>query len=291
MKSTLERVANRAKRQVVARFAPAGWFVQHAYEARLREHRPHLPTLRPAASALIEEVEANGVAVSSLDELGIPGTDRLKGVLDGLRASLAARDPDGASALKPTHEELLADAELWRWGLQPELLDLVEAYIGLPITYYGAAVYREVADGRSEGTRQWHRDIEDHKVFKILIWLDDVSPRGGAFEYVPRPLSDPGVRRLRYVAGFVTDAAMSEVVPETEWVKAAGPRWTAVLADPARVLHRASLAQDRDRYSVTFTWTSRRPIKTMPAAEPFTADEDARVREGLTAVQLACLPT
>lgn len=289
MTSTLNRVTNRAKRQVIARVAPVNRLVKHGYEARVRKHRPNLPPIGPAAAALIEQVETTGVAVSSLDELGIPGTERLKAILEDLKASLAARDPEGASALKPGHEELLADADLWRWGLEPQLLDLVENYLGLPVTYYGAAVYREVADGRTEGTRQWHRDIEDHKVFKILIWLNDVGPRGGALQYVPRPVSDPAVRQLRYVAGFVTDAEMSVVVPSTRWVKATGPKWTAVLADPARILHRASPAEDQDRYSVTFTWTSRTPIKTMPAAEPFTADEDDRIRADLTPAQLACL--
>src|SRR3954452_3775680 len=120
MTSTLSRVTNRAKRQVIARFPPVNRLVQSAYQARLREHRPHLPPLSPTASALIEKVESTGVAVSSLDELGIPGTDRLKVALEGLKASLAARDPEGASALKPAHEELLADAELWRWGLEPQ---------------------------------------------------------------------------------------------------------------------------------------------------------------------------
>ncbi len=235
-------------------------------------------------------METTGVAVTSLDELAIPGTERLTTILKGLKASLARRDPEGASALKPSHGELLADAELWRWGLQQELLDLVENYIGLPVTYYGAAMYREVADGKTEGTRQWHRDIEDHKVFKILIWLNDVGPRGGALQYVPRPVSDPAAQQLKYVAGFVTDQAMAAVVPPAHWVKATGPQWTAVLADPARILHRASPAEDQDRYSVTFTWTSRQPLKTMPTAEPLTAEESARVRAGLTASQLACLP-
>lgn len=290
MASSISRVTNRAKRQVIARFAPVHRLVQNAYEARLRDHRPHLPPISPAASALIGEVETTGVAVSSLDELGIPGTEQVKVILEGLKASLAARDPEGASALKPAHEELMADVELWRWGLHPQLLDIVENYVGLPVTYYGAAVYREVADGRCESTRQWHRDIEDHKVFKILVWLNDVGPRGGATEYLPRPISDPAARQLKYVAGFVTDAEMTKVVPPTEWRKAVGPQWTAVLADPARILHRASVAEDRDRYSVTFTWTSRNPIKTMPAAESLTADENARLREGLTPAQLACLP-
>lgn len=290
MTSSLSRVTNRAKRQVIARFPPVNRLVQNAYRARLRDHRPNLPSISPARSALIERVETTGVAVSSLDELGIPGTEQVKVILEGLKASLAARDPQGASALKPAHEELLGDVALWRWGLEQQLLDLVENYIGLPVTYYGAAVYREVADGLTEGTRQWHRDIEDHKVFKILVWIDDVGPRGGATEFVPKPMSDLAARQLKYVAGFVSDADMTKVVPAAEWVKAVGPQWTAVLADPARIMHRASAAEDRDRYSVTFTWTSRNPIKTMPAAEPFTPDENARIREGLTPAQLACLP-
>jgi len=290
MTSTLSRMTNRAKRQVIARFAPVNRLVQNAYEARLRDHRPHLPSISPAASALIEKLESTGVVITSLDELGIPGTDRLKVILEGLKASLAERDPEGASELKPAHEELMADVELWRWGLDQQLLDLVENYVGLPVTYYGAAVYRQVADGQIEGTRQWHRDIEDHKVFKILVWLNDVGPRGGALQYVPRQVSDPGVQELKYVAGFVSDPKMAEVVPTAEWVKATGPQWTAALADTARILHRASPAEDQDRYSVTFTWTSRNPIKTMPAAEPLTADEDARIRAGLNPTQLACLP-
>ncbi|MBP2415664.1 hypothetical protein ACFFOM_01200 [Microlunatus capsulatus] len=290
MTNILSRATNRAKRQVIARVPPVTRLVEGLHQSRLRDHREHLPSISPATSALLEQVEGTGVAVSSQDELGIPGTDQLKGVLGHLKASLAARDPQGASALRPAHSELLADAALWRWGLDQRLLDVVENYIGLPVTYYGAAVYREVADGTTQWTRQWHRDIEDHKVFKILVWLNDVGPRGGALQYIPRPVSDPAVQRLRYVAGFVTDEQMAEVVPPSAWVKATGPAWTAVLADPARILHRASPAEDQDRYSVTFTWTSRHPIKTMPPAEPLTADEDARIRAGLSPAQLACLP-
>lgn len=288
--STLSRATNRAKRQLIARVAPVNRLVQNAYQARVRDHREHLPPIGPAASALLAEVEATGVAVTSLDALGIPGTERLKVLLENLKVSLARRDPQGASAIKPPHDELLADPDLWRWGLEQQLLDLVENYLGLPVTYYGAAVYRQVADGKTVGTRQWHRDIEDHKVFKILVWLNDVGPRGGALQYVPRPISDPAVHRLRYVAGYLSDEEVARVVPPAHWVKATGPQWTAVLADPARVLHRASPAEDQDRYAVTFTWTSRKPIKVMPAAEPFTADESARVRAGLSPAQLACLP-
>jgi len=289
MSDIVSRVANRAKRQAIARIPSVNRLVLTAHDRRLREYEPNLPDIGSSDAGLIDEVERNGVAVTSLDKLDLPGTEQLKAALERLRTTLADRDPGSNSALKPSREELVANPEMWQWGLNPRLLDIVENYIGLPARYYGAAVYREIADGKTEGTRQWHRDIEDYKVFKILVWLNDVGPRGGAFQYVPRPVSDEAVRQLKYVAGFVSDPALSGVVDPERLVKATGPQWTAVMADPARILHRASPAEDRDRYSVTFTWTSRQPIKTLPAAEQFTPAEIARLRKGLDARQLACL--
>ena len=227
-------------------------------------------------------LEKDAVAVTSLDELALSGVESVKATLDRLVTQLAGTDPGAESAIRPSHEQLFEDVELWRLGLNRRLLDIAENYIGLPVRYYGGAMYREVADGKALGTRQWHRDIEDHRVFKILIWLNDVGPRGGAFQYIPKPESDDAVNRLKYVAGFVTDDQMTMIVPEEEWVKATGPRWTAVMADPARILHRASPAEDRDRYSITFTWTSRHPIKTMPPAEPFSASDAAESEPGST---------
>ena len=264
--------------------------VRNAHESRLRDHSPHLPPLGAADSELVHEMRRTGVARTSLDDLALPGTDDIKRILGRLRNSLSATDAAGTSAIKPDHRELMVDEALWRWGLEPRLLDIVENYIGLPVRYHGAAVYRELADGRVGGTRQWHRDIEDHRVFKILVWLNDVGPRGGAFEYVPKPASDEAVRKLKYVGGFVSDDALGRLVSPSEWTKATGPQWTAVLADTAAIMHRASTAESADRYSVTFTWTSSHPLKTMPIAEPMSAEEESRIRAGLSPRQLACLP-
>ena len=290
MTSAISRATNRAKRQVIARFPPVSKLVQNAHESKVRAHRESLPALSTTDAALVGTLETEAVAVTTLDALGVSDKSAARRTMERLADHLAATDPAGESAIRPKHGELLEDPGLWRLGLDNRLLDIAENYIGLPVRYYGAAMYREVADGRVEGTRQWHRDIEDHRVFKILVWLNDVGPNGGAFQYIPKRQSDAAANGLKYVAGFVTDAEMTSYVSPTEWVKATGPKWTAVMADPARILHRASPAVDRDRYSVTFTWTSRHPIKTMPPAEPFSAAEAQRIRIGLDERQLACLP-
>jgi hypothetical protein len=287
---SLRRVANRAKREMMARVSPVNKMVRRGHDSRLRAHRPNLPSLGATEQRLVDVLEADGVSVTTLDALRPAHLDSVKGALETLMGALADMDSAGKSAVRPSPEQLLADIDLWQAGLDPRLLDLAENYLGLPVRYYGAAVHRQVADGRSLGTRQWHRDIEDHRVFKILVWLADVGPRGGALQYVPKRSSQIGVTHLRYVAGFVSDEALSSVVTPDQWRKATGPQWTAVLADTAQILHRAGVPEERDRYSVTFTWTSRRPIKSMAAAESFTPDQVARIRTGLDARQLACLP-
>lgn len=290
MSSAIARATNRAKRQVISRFPPVSKLVQNAHESKVRAHRASLPPLSSTDADLVGLLETEAVAVTSLSALGVSETSTARKTMERLADQLAATDPAGESAIRPEHDELLQDPGLWRLGLDNRLHDIAENYIGLPVRYYGAAIYREVADGRVEGTRQWHRDIEDHRVPKVLVWLNDVGPNGGAFQYIPKRQSDAAVKGLKYVAGFVTDSDMAKCVSPTEWVKATGPKWTAVMADPARILHRASPAVDRDRYSVTFTWTSRQPIKTMPAAEPFSPGEAQRIITGLDERQLACLP-
>lgn len=288
--SSLERVANRVKRQLMSRVTPINRTVRGVHESRLNAHRPSLPILTAADQKLVDVLEADGVAVTTLEALGPTHLESAKVALELLVHELSQMDSDGRSAIRPSQQQLLSDIRLWQLGLDPRLLDLAEKYIGLPVRYYGAAVHRQVADGKSLGTRQWHRDIEDHRVLKILVWLTDVGPRGGAFEYVPKRPSQEGVHNLHYVSGFVSDEAMSAAVSTDSWVKATGPQWTAVLADTAQILHRASVAEDRDRYSVTLTWTSRRPIKSMPPADIFAPSDAARIREGMDARQLACLP-
>lgn len=149
--------------------------VQNPHESKVRAHRESLPQLSSTDAALVGLLETEAVAVTTLGALGVSETSTARRTMERLADRLATTDPAGESAIRPKHEELLEDPGLWRMGLDNRLLDIAESYIGLPVRYYGAAMYRGVADGRVEGTRQWHRDIEDHRVFKILVWLNGTT--------------------------------------------------------------------------------------------------------------------
>jgi len=289
MNLTVNAVVNRAKREVINQFAPATRLTRRRHSARIERHRRQLPPLSAGDAHLVSELVNRGIAITTLEDLALPGTAQMQRLFAADAATLAARSPGERSAVWLSHAELTSNPVVWRWGLTPRILDIAENYIGLPLTYYGSFVARQVADGRTVGTRHWHRDIEDHRVLKALIWLNDVDAGGGPFEYLPLSQSQAATRQLKYVAGYLDDETMRRAAPVTARLRATGPTWTVVLADTARLFHRGAPPTETDRFSVTYTWTSRTPIKTMPAV-PYTSDQISRIRDGLTDRQSACLP-
>jgi hypothetical protein len=283
------RASNRTKRELIARVGPLRDLADRRHQARLAAYQPQLPTLPVERARMVEALREDGAHVSSLDALALPGTEELKAGLAALKAALDARPRSAQDTQRPPLAELLEETAVWQWGLTEELLDMVESYLGVPARYYGADLRLERATGRAVGVRQWHRDVEDHRMLKVLVWLNDVDLDGGPFEYVSSRHTPEIVSELGYVTGFVADGQIEQLVPRTEWRQATGPMWTAVLGDTRALFHRAKPPVARDRYSVTFSFTSRTPTTTLPA--PRLSPELVRWgRQGLNDRQLACLP-
>jgi hypothetical protein len=282
------RAGNRTKLELIERVGPLRGLAQRRHGARLLGHQPFVPRLDAGRAHLVDAVRQEGAVVSSLDELAFGGTAELKAGLGRLQGSLAGRPATG-DTVRPPLGEILGERSVWQWGLDEDLLDMAEAYLGLPARYYGADLRLERATGRTVGVRQWHRDVEDHRMFKILVWLNDVDVDGGPFEFVSRAHTDDLSRRFRYVSGFIGDQDMERSVPRTEWRQATGPTWTAVVSDTRSLFHRAMPPVRTDRWSVTFSYTSRTPITTLPAPR-LSAELRGLARQGLSDRQLACLP-
>ncbi|MDH2414738.1 hypothetical protein [Nocardioides sp. CER19] len=293
MRATFDRVSNRAKRELIAKFPPATHYAESRRAAQMAAYRPRLRPLDERGRAQVATLEQYGALVGPWDDLALPGIDEVKPLLSEHAKMLAAVGPDtpvdGDGSICLSRDDMLSDERLFQWGLQDEVLDLVEHHLGMPAYYFGALVRRDVADAKTVGVRQWHRDVEDERNLKILVWLNDVDDDGGPFTYVPLPRSRDAVRELRYVGGFVPDERMEAVVPRSEWVQAVGPQWTAVMADNCQILHRAKPPVARDRYSVTFSWSTREPRKVMPAA-PWRSDQVAQATRGLGSRALQALP-
>ncbi|NUL45081.1 hypothetical protein F7P69_07720 [Cellulosimicrobium funkei] len=272
----------------MTKVTPVRWAADGLHEEGRRKWAPHLPPLDLVSAGLVSTLQRQGVHIGPLDDLAIPTTDVLKGALNRLVVPLADLPTGGASTLSPSTDDLLAVLAIWQWGLQDRVLDIVENYLGVPARYYGADVRREVSNSQTVGVRRWHRDAEDRRTVKILVWLNDVGEQGGPYSYNSLAETLYAVERLHYVAGFVDNARVADMVPAGAVTAATGPKWTAVLADNCRLLHRATPPIARDRFSVTFTWSSRTPMKT-EAAPNYTQNQTRRIRSGLSARQLTTL--
>jgi len=285
---TARRIANRLKREVMFR-GPFRLLTRRRHQAQLAAHAPKLPRISGLAQGLVAELGTTGVLQRPISALEIAGTDQMLTGLMTLVGELKALPVTANNAPRLPIARLLEFPEIYLWGLDERLLDLVESYIGLPVHYHGADLRREIADGVTNDVRQWHIDAEDHRMFKIIAYLNDVTEVGGPFEYMTRQTSERAARGLRYVSGFVPDAAMEKVMPRSDWRMATGPSFSANVADTCAVFHRAKPPTKVDRYSVTFSWTSRAPMKTY-ASMPMVQETYDSLMRGLSSRQRGCVP-
>lgn len=256
------RAGGKAKRALLRAPLIKQWEEQRYYAA-VGRHSENLPWLGHELNALgwelrreaFAEVSRRGVVPSHILELASHFAQRL-------RASESSE-----SCIFSPLEELMEAPAMCAWGLSDSLLDLAEWYIGLPVQYLGVAIKRERADGICSDVRQWHRDVEDRRMLKIIVYLNEVDTDTGPFEYLERLDTDLATNALGYWSGFVSDERLAEVVDPARWRTATGPVGTTILVDTCRLFHRIRPPQRADRYSMTFSYSSMLAYQKYPDAE------------------------
>jgi hypothetical protein len=285
--AALGRAANKLKRELYR--LPAVRVVRgYAYHQALEAHALRLPPLDPLDLPPYQAMRTEGTYVTPVDALRLPGTGEMLAACDELADELRATPLDGQNAPRLPIHRLMDFPEIYLWGLDRRLLEFIENYVGLPIRYHGADLRREVADGKLNDVRQWHVDAEDWRMFKIILYLNDVQPGGGPFQYLPRALTIETAGRLHYGSGFVTDDEMAAVLPPSRWVECLAKSHTAIMADTCKVFHRAQPPRTADRYSITFSWTSTTAVKAYPT-QPLTEQAVAYILAHTDERQRACV--
>ena len=272
----IARARGRTKRAWLAAPVVRQWS-EARHLVQLGGHAENLPWLTHDRYEILAGLRREGVVQGDATAM-IPG--------DVLEAAdrFVARLQLSASPNRSVHfspDELASEPVLFKWGLAQENLDLVENYIGLPVHYRGVHVKRERADGIASDVRQWHKDIEDRRMLKLIVYLSDVDDGCGPFEYIDPTRSALAARALHYSSGFVSDVAMNRIVPAEGWLRATGPRLWATLVDTTRVFHRARAPITTDRYSMTFSYSSTTPYQVFPQ-HMLSRSMQRRLRDELT---------
>lgn len=282
----IKRIPNKIKR-IFLQFTVLKIASEFFYKTQVKKYVKYLPKISPKDLTLIESLHQQGVFITSLEELQIPSTSLAIASAKKLLPELQVSSSDENVISVPLFK-LIKFPEIFCWGLEERLLNIIENYIGLPIIYHGANFRREIANGKTIGVRQWHTDVEDHRMVKIIVYLNDVSLNGGPFEYISKHSTSLLRQTLQYSSGFVSDELIKTIVPISDWKPCTGRSGTVIFSDTRNIFHRAKPPVATDRFSITFYYTSRRPI-TIFSKVTFSRNELLRISSKLSKRQKDCI--
>lgn len=268
----------------VTNAGPVKTILEARYRKAVAEHVRDLPALGVGDLDIVAALRRDGVCVTSLAALGLPGSDEILATGRRLAEDFApeARENvrNGTDLNYVPAAAIASRPELFTWGLSDRLLDIVEVYLGLPAAYDGVNIIYTVADGRAVATRQWHRDWEDRSMLKIAVYCSDVTASGGPFEIIRRRDPTHGSGDSFHYAPATHDELARRLGAdyEAEVVSCAGPKGTVIFADTAKYFHRGQPSFGADRMAMFFSYFARTP------RHPFFCE-----RSGLSRQQIAKL--
>ena len=262
--------------------------VKQIYKQNLEKYKSAIAKVDGEDAFMLDSIQERGSLVTSLQKLAFPSTNLMLNSAAELVGYLRKCSPENKSIVGVAQSKLVNYPEIFLWGLEERLLNLIENYIGMPIIYHGVAVCKNLANGKLEGVRQWHIDPEDYRMIKIIIYLNDVTIDGGPYEYIDLNLTPKILRETQYSSGFIADQEIAEIIPQSDWRTCIGKYGTIIITDTCNVFHRAKPAVKTERFSLTFCYTSIKP-KTIRKTWKFPPDHWHLINSQITDRQRSCL--
>jgi hypothetical protein len=231
-----------------------------------------------------EELDREGFSLCGLDEA-------TKSRVLGAWAALKSEGPAADSRLKTTgkifFEEMLGEAQLARHNafidvaLTEGVLRAVMASMDMVPHLESIDILASMPTGDHLSASQlWHYDVNDERILKLFIYLEDVGASNGPFTFIP---ADSSRAVASAVGHYVTDEHIGGYVPRSRWRSVEGPAGTAFFIDTGRCYHFGSRCT-QPRYVYIATYSSG--LKFMRRARMWGDLLGARARE-LSPLQVA----
>lgn len=273
---------------------------QHKIEGGLIAQTP-FTSLPVSDQAILKDLRLQGGVQTSLAALDLPINESFTKAAQALAVQLPSAADDSNSHLGHCiHGDaatIVQDyPEIFLWGLQDRLLDMVENYIQLPVSYLGVDLRKDIPDGKQVGTRFWHTDGEDTCVVKIAVYLSDVKQENGPFEYISKTQFNASYRyfsptylRKNFRQPLLDDKHMDSIVSSQRWTSCVGPSGTAVIVDTTNVLHHGAVPRE-ERIALFFAYATRAPKNLSFCKEYFPVEHLLpRFQKDLSKRQWDCL--
>ncbi|WP_172657263.1 2OG-Fe(II) oxygenase [Myxosarcina sp. GI1] len=255
-----------------------------------------MPKLNSEDLEILKTLKKDGIYITSIEKLGLPFSNimfdsaiSLAEQLSQIRFSKNKNLICNEHSVSITTGYLANFPEIFLWALETKLLNLVENYIGLPVIYQGLAIRRDFTDGKQADVRKWHLDWEDRHTIKVIIYLNDVDVDGGPLEHIHKDSSFQAIKTLNYYnLGYLSDDEMMSAIPKSQWQTCIGNAGTLIVIDTSIIFHRASPPINRERFSLTFCYTSDRP-KVMWTCRQISQKQWQSIEHRLDERQKKCL--
>ncbi|UKO99014.1 2OG-Fe(II) oxygenase [Nostoc sp. UHCC 0870] len=259
MVKLFSRIQNKILRNLI-RFPLMKYHADIAYQTDIKEHFPCLPVLSSSDLNIVKAIKTQGIAITSLEELGVLSNPKMltsaQKLLPSIKSNIAVQK--NGFVVHANAQQMIDYPEIFLWGLEQRLLNIIENYLGLPVAYHGAYFRRDIANQLETGSRLWHIDTEDRQVIKIIVYINDVDEETGPFQYLPQSLTTEVAKSLNYTSGYLTDKTMQKVISPKQYQSCVGSAGTVIFAATGSIFHRGKPPSNSDRFAIFFDYTSHR---------------------------------
>ncbi|HIK05665.1 MAG TPA: phytanoyl-CoA dioxygenase [Trichormus sp. M33_DOE_039] len=236
------------------------------YRLRIWQHAKKLPQLTERDRLIVDTLKTEGVYITTLENLGLKSTSEMFKAAHQQLAQMTATTTQHLSEKLPQIHTVTDINEFANWGQETRLLQIIENYLGLPVAFHGVHLRKDLPNAHQFGTLLWHKDSEDRKMVKIIIYLNDVAQKHGPFEYVPLHLTSfPAINSYRidyklWQSGYlgINDDQLNKIIPKSAWKSCPGTAGTVVIADPRTALHHGTIRTE-ERSALFFVYTANPP--------------------------------
>lgn len=230
------------------------------------QHQRNLPRLEQRDRLIVDALKREGAYVTTLAELGLPSTAKMLASANRLDAKMANVNNSHLNERLPQIYTVTDLPEFANWGRENRLLNIIEHYLSLPVAFHGVHLRKDFPNQHQFGTLLWHKDSEDRRMVKVIIYLNDVEEKHGPFQYVPLSLTSyPSLNALKidyqlWQSGYlgINDQQLEKIIPKSAWKSCPGSAGTVVITDPRTALHHGTIRTE-ERLALFFAYTAQPP--------------------------------
>ncbi|BAY99551.1 hypothetical protein NIES37_35340 [Tolypothrix tenuis PCC 7101] len=270
-------------------------FLQHQaeieYQKLVKMHIANLPLISATDQSIVETLNTEGVVITSLADLGISSSSKMFQAAENLMHEIPPMLTDNHNefVVHATSQQIMAHPEIFIWGVEQRLINIVENYLSLPVAYHGAYFRRDIANQIEQKSRLWHIDKEDKKVLKIIVYLHDMDEDNGPFQYLPISVTESVTQLLKYHHGYIQDQTMQQIISPANYKSCLGPAGTVVFAATGSIFHRGKLPVKSDRFAIFYDYTSRKHKLSFYSTSSLPQEDVALLAKNLSQQQRDCL--